>query len=68
VEETRELTRQGVTAEATPIAAADAETLTNENGIRQYMKAVVRFRETLLVVAHVDMMLPGVNRHEAQSC
>ena len=36
-----------------PIAAAEAETLTNENGIRRYMKAVVKFRERLLVVTHV---------------
>ncbi|KAN0081745.1 hypothetical protein V8E54_003043 [Elaphomyces granulatus] len=27
--------------------------LTNENGIRLYMKAVVKFRERLLVVTHV---------------
>jgi hypothetical protein len=46
-------------AEDMLMAASDAETLTNHNGIRQYMKAVVKFREALLVVAHIARGQPG---------
>jgi hypothetical protein len=46
-------------AEDMLMAASDTETLTNHNGIRQYMKAVVKFREALLVVAHIARGQPG---------
>jgi hypothetical protein len=36
-----------------PLGAANAEALSNVNGIRKYMKAVVRFREKLLVLVHI---------------
>jgi hypothetical protein len=48
------MTRQGATAESMPLGAANAEALTNVNGIRRYMKAVVRFREKLLVLVHIN--------------
>jgi hypothetical protein len=51
--QTREMTRQGATAESMPMAAANAEALTNEAGIGKYMKAVVRFRKKLLVLVHI---------------
>src|SRR5882762_7221704 len=42
-----------------PIAAANAEALTNEAGIRQYMKAVVSFREKLVVLVHITRGQPA---------
>jgi hypothetical protein len=36
-----------------PMTAATAEQLTNEAGIGKYMKAVVRFREKLMVLVHI---------------
>jgi hypothetical protein len=45
----------GGQAESLPIAAAAAaaDALTNEAGVRNYMKAVVRFREKLAVLVHI---------------
>ena len=37
-----------------PLGAANAEALTNVNSIRRYMTAVVRFREKLLVLVHIN--------------
>ncbi|KAN0066828.1 hypothetical protein V8E54_015117 [Elaphomyces granulatus] len=51
--QTWDMTRQGATAESLPITAAAADALTNEAGVRNYMKAVVRFREKLAVLVHI---------------
>jgi hypothetical protein len=40
-------------ADSMPITAANAEQLMNEAGIGRYMKAVVSFREKLMVLVHI---------------
>jgi hypothetical protein len=49
-------------AESLPITAAAAEALTNEAGVRKYMKAVVRFREKQCLCTLLE-----VNRRGARS-